>query len=84
MDMHGILKSDFGMPDKVVEDIINRYSEDAITQYIEYAKFASENGLIRKTVAAYFVAAISGRWKPPKGYKHQAWYSVEEAELIMR
>lgn len=84
-DMHGTLRSEIGLPEKVIEDLVNRYNEDTLNRHIEYTRFARDKKLVRKTVPAYFVASISGNWKPPKGFDKQlSWYSQEEAELIQR
>jgi hypothetical protein len=83
--MHGTLEKEFGLPANVLDDIAKRYNADTITRHIEYTRFARDNHLIKKTVPAYFVASISGNWKPPKGFNKQlSWYSADEASLIMR
>ncbi len=91
-DMHGVvnlLNEKCGVSLRVAQDIVARYDLDVVRRHCEYALCAAEQGLIRKTLAAYVVASIRDNWGPPLGWKERGkgkerWFTDEEYEKFFK
>lgn len=63
-----ILNSEFGIPQRVVLDLLEKWPLQELMLRVSYTRFVRDKNGLSKSAAAYFVGSIRDQWAAPKGF----------------